>query len=415
MTKSRFKRSTLSPGHAQVLKGLVIMENSPGTILKDFEMFLGYIREGDLAVSGTRRLPLKVLPEINARLALPIEIRLMRPQQKSFPHIQGLHLLARASGLSRIGGTVKKPVLFVDNEIYAKWTELNPTERYFTLLETWLLRGKPEIVGEHGRGSFLTDDNFRQWMNFFGWIPKKGLQVSGSRDVGSSLRYIPGWHNLALMEMFGLVVIRHGQPREGEGWQIDRIDRTVFGEVLLLLLYNGFFGANETIRLLAQEEKVPIGALQPSLRPYFPEWKNNLIIPEWVFREGTCIFKVSLGRVRFVIAIPGSWTLGSMASVILDTVNFDEDHLYLFEYETPFGFLERVNHPYVEEGPWVDEVRIGDLPLRIGQTMTFLFDFGDKWEFNVTLERVDPDDAAKKPVVLEMHGEPPEQYPIWND
>ena len=50
------------------------------------------------------------------------------------------------------------------------------------------------------------------------------------------------------------------------------------------------------------------------------------------------------------------------------------------------------------------------MPLRPGQTMTFLFDFGDCWEFDVTLERVDPEMAIEDPVVLGEHGDPPRQY-----
>jgi len=58
-------------------------------------------------------------------------------------------------------------------------------------------------------------------------------------------------------------------------------------------------------------------------------------------------------------------------------------------------------------------VLIGDVPLRVGQTMTYLFDFGDRWEFDVALERVDPELMIEEPVVLEGHGEPPAQYGRW--
>ena len=76
---------------------------------------------------------------------------------------------------------------------------------------------------------------------------------------------------------------------------------------------------------------------------------------------------------------------------------------------------ERVYHPYMDEGPWTSEVKVGEVPLSIGQTMTYLFDFGDNWEFDVTLERVDPADASLVgPVVLESHGEPPDQYRAWD-
>ncbi len=46
----------------------------------------------------------------------------------------------------------------------------------------------------------------------------------------------------------------------------------------------------------------------------------------------------------------------------------------------------------------------------------WFFDFGDNWEFNVLLERIDPVDLnLKKPKVLEKKGEAPEQYPMWDE
>lgn len=69
----------------------------------------------------------------------------------------------------------------------------------------------------------------------------------------------------------------------------------------------------------------------------------------------------------------------------------------------------------MEEGPWASELLVGNVPLHIGQKMTFLYDFGDRWEFDVTLEQVDPELDIKEATILEAHGEPPEQYPSWYD
>ena len=35
-----------------------------------------------------------------------------------------------------------------------------------------------------------------------------------------------------------------------------------------------------------------------------------------------------------------------------------------------------------------DQTPVGTLPLELGQTMHLLYDFGDEWEFTITLERV---------------------------
>jgi len=122
------------------------------------------------------------------------------------------------------------------------------------------------------------------------------------------------------------------------------------------------------------------------------------------------IFRVALRQVWRRIAIPADQTLDALASTILDAVEFDHDHLYEFSYHNRFGVLERVHHPTMDEAPWTSEVRVGDVPLRVGHAMTYVFDFGDWWEFAVTLERVDPGMAIKEPVVLEKRGEPPSQY-----
>ena len=365
---------------------LTIDEDGPGTILHDFGAFLTFIKEREMSVTPMHQLRRRMLPEINERLARPIQMGLKRPLQKSYPHINGLYLLVRASGLTCVEGTASKPVLVVDDVVYRAWQGLNHTERYCTLLEAWLLRGHPEIIGERGYGWFRTPDTFKELPGLFQRIPDAGLPVAGHEEVEDSIRYFPGLHNLALLELFGLIVIHAGPPEPGKGWIIERIERTPLGDAL-------------------------VGVLQPTLQPYFPEWQNNLYMPEWAFREGAHVFKVTLWEgLWWRIAIPADRTLDELASTILDSVEFYHDHLYTFEYQNRFGVTERINHSYMDEGPFTSDVLVGDTPLRIGQAMTFIYDFGDWWRFEVALERVDPDMALKKPVVLEAEGTPPDQY-----
>lgn len=92
MRKVSFKRFEVSSVHGQVLKEAVISEGSPGTILKDFDTVLDYLRKQELPVAGRHQLPRNVMAEMNARLTHPIQLRLKRPQQKSYPHLHGLYL-----------------------------------------------------------------------------------------------------------------------------------------------------------------------------------------------------------------------------------------------------------------------------------------------------------------------------------
>jgi len=130
----------------------------------------------------------------------------------------------------------------------------------------------------------------------------------------------------------------------------------------------------------------------------------------------TYIFKVSWGRVWRRIAIAGQDPLDRLAHVIIDAFAFTADHLYQFSYRNRFGVLVRINHPLLETGPpLTSEVRIGDLPLRSGEAMTYVYDFGVQWHFDVQLERLDPvDQTLGQARILEAHGEAPVQYP-WVD
>jgi hypothetical protein len=64
---------------------------------------------------------MSALAELNARLSKPLHILLRRPQQKSYPHINGLYLLLRASGLSLIEINGGQSVLSLDREALASW------------------------------------------------------------------------------------------------------------------------------------------------------------------------------------------------------------------------------------------------------------------------------------------------------
>jgi hypothetical protein len=410
------EKFAFSPRDQRVLRQAEISYSGPGTILHDFDALLGYVREGSPQVTRGGQLPLRALPEINALLARPIELGLKRPVLKSFPHIEGLYLLLRASGLTYIDTTGRKPLLVVDEQVHQSWQRLNPGEQYGNLLEAWFLKGQPEIIGEQrGIGGLRVPDHFRQAAWFLARIPEDGLQVAGNAHVEDSMGYFPGMFNIGLLDLFGFIDVQRGAPEPGRGWRIARIARTRFGLALLALLLDQFFGDIGNIHKLEAEDEIPFGAFQPILQPYFPEWGNNLASPRWTPREGAHVFKVSLGRVWRRIAVAPDDVLDTLASAILDAFAFDWDHLYEFKYQGRTGAMEHVFHPYMDEGPWTPEVAVGDVPLLIGQAMTFVYDFGDWWEFAVTLERVDPGMDIDGPVVLEEHGEPPEQYPTWDE
>ena len=306
------------------------------------------------------------------------------------------------------------PTLVVDDKMHAAWQALNPTERYFSLLEVWLLHGNREILGER-EGLFPVTGNIDMWLYFFAAIPDEGLAVAGSRDEVSWLRYRPGVHNLGLLDLFGLIDVQTADPEPGGGWKIVRILRNPLGDALLALIASQVFADYRTLSPFGEVAEEARGILQPLVRTYFPQWQHTLPAPKHEHRAGRHVLKVALGSWWCRITTPDAATLDDLAYAILGAVKFDSDHLYEFRYLERTGVKGSALDPRMGEGRDAAETSVGDVPLEIGQGMTFIYDFGDWWEFNVTLEDFDANATGEELRLVEVHGSPPEQYPSWDD
>jgi len=297
--------------HHQILQHLTIKEDGPGSILHDFGIMLDVLYSNSTLLTDAEQLPLESITQINERLTHPLKLALKRSQQKSYPYIQGLYLLLRASGLTYVDSSGKKPLLVFDKEVYKQWLDLNHSERFGILLDVWLLRGYGEIIREPSGSLWGLPDNFDDVMRFVNWQNlETGLQVAGNKNVESLLKYIPHRYNLALLDLFGLITIQSGVPAPGKGWHIEHIKLTAFGSALLSLLYTKVFKPDVlfgSVDRQIEEEKV--GTLGDTLKPYLPTWNRHLKIPKDVPRKGAYIFKVSLGSLWRRIAIDGKQSL----------------------------------------------------------------------------------------------------------
>jgi hypothetical protein len=397
-----------------VLRSQVFDDRHPGALLHDFALVLDYVGEKGVKAGGKYNLlPIEAVSALDGRLARPLRLALQRPQLRSHPYLQGLHLVLRASGLARVEGTGAKARLALDPAVLRSWHGLNPTEQYFALLEAWVLHARGEMVGMPDRfdGPLLD-----RW----------GITVSVMMSVGGPvlervqfllMQYGDTLYNVALADLFGLVALEH--PHEGaRAWAPASVQLTPFGQAMFMLLgkassaLENWEAEEETDEPEAREELNP---LQPVLQPYFPAWQKKLAVSGREAQEGVYVFKVSLGRdVWRRIALAHDHTLEALVHAILNSMKFDFDHLYEFIYRDALGRTVRATHEVCDSPVHTDEVEIGTLPLKPGDSMTFRYDFGDDWRFNVKLERIDPPGSLKKlPRVVEKHGKAPEQYPRW--
>jgi Plasmid pRiA4b ORF-3-like protein len=443
------KEYKLTDLHEQCLRDQVFSADKPGSVLGDFQRLLDFLGTDRVESSGKYNLlPIKLIGELDGLLYHPLDLDLKRPQIRSHPYLHGLNLLLRASGLVRVDGAGSKAWLVVDPEMKVQWDALNPTERYFNLLEAWLLIGRAEMVGaESSRLDDLLSKCLRGW---------QALSRAEHRSEGDDFEviYLTGFgrdfYLVALLDLFGLAEVKH-PPRPIKQWYPAGVKLLPFGDAIFRLLAHGIDhpmcrvyalldDVNEAGLSDVEEEgedenededddefasedededdwgEPSFGTWQPLFQPYFPEWRQNLTLPEREPFKGTLVFRVSLGTVWRLIAMPADRTLEDLVGWVLRSVKFDHDHLYKFVYRDSLGRVIQVRDPRAEEGPWSDSVSLGTLPLKLGDSMNLLYDFGDSWHFTIKLERVEPPGARiKTPSILEKHGKAPKQYPDWDE
>ncbi len=446
------KKKPLSNSSRQLLSQQIFNTNQPNAIVQDFETFIEFLQLHKVEVSANQHaIASKHLADLNSRLSHPITIDFQRPSQKSYPYIHGLYLLLRGSGLSVVQADKKKNLLRVDPQVLTSWQRLNAIEKYFNLLATWIYYASEDIMNNDRRV-------LPEWFFVFtSWdtIAKENLNFTNNSTNSSKSN---DWlnrlklHNAALLHLFGFVELEDTKPLAGKGWRLTKAKVSPFGKAIMELLEKTNWkkgmltdSGDDLLDLLIEppsepqsletklnvvvQKSTPTQILQEEFQALdlFPEWENNLQLPEPEAQDGIFIFKVSLqtyiqkSKDKFStetvwrkIAIPSHLTLYDFSSAILKAFDFDNDHLHQFTYKDRQGFVKSIYHPYTQHGEgdgFTDEIVIRDWQISKGDRITYIFDFGDWWEFNVVLESIDdPDPKLKKPKVIDQKGKAPAQY-----
>lgn len=108
-------------------------------------------------------------------------------------------------------------------------------------------------------------------------------------------------------------------------------------------------------------------------------------------------------------------SLYDLHEMIQRAVDFDDDHL--FEFTVGRGAMKRVYTlpEAINSGRELSvETNIGELDLRERQVFTYLFDFGDMWQFDIKVLEI-CEGTIKRPEVIKSEGDAPEQYPYYEE
>ena len=144
----------------------------------------------------------------------------------------------------------------------------------------------------------------------------------------------------------------------------------------------------------------------------------------WLLYPGTKRFALSNpSSAKRTIQIRGDQTLEQLSMAINAAFDRDDDHMYEFQMgKTPRDRrglryeMEMADRYGNETVGTVEETTIEEIGLRPRRLFGYLFDFGDSWEHQIRVEKIeDGPGEGVYPRVIKRVGESPPQYPGEED
>ena len=437
----------------------IVTETEPTSLLRDFATFTQYLRTHNIALTRVNEfIPGKDLYELNQRMTHPLPDTTPRTDQTRYTLLHLFyHLILAGKMFQKVSGKGGRLVLKPTERLQV-YKELKHAEKYFFLLETlWIDADWEKLNVEYlWQSPLYTAPKVLEYLSER--QPGEEIRLKGE-DASDMAQMLVGWNYFLLyFAYFGFwevtrdTVLRDLHKRF---FSAESITPSTFGVTLARVLSEtrnlfywnlpnrrkeGEWGAipgsplpGEDSFSLPEEEpkrKKSNAAVKEDegrpgepfflpFVPFFPDGELQKTLPrEGVkFVDGSYVFKVALAKNLWRrIEISADNTLLELHRAIQKAYNFGDDHLYSFFMDGKAWSHESFTSPDEEGGPWVDDVRIGELGLFIGQNILYLFDYGDEWHFQVELEEIRAEGLKpREPKIIEKKGKAPEQYGYYEE
>ncbi len=423
--------------------------------INDFLTFCSYLEEKRPVLSKKGVvLGKKDLFELNGFLYRKKDVEKPNYMQESYPVIDLMFNLALLGRLYKKSADEKGNIILVKTERKNEFDLLTIFERYVFLLETFYTRFDIEDliqwdsavysiskminkIAESKPGEKLLKGAFSKnpdldsiysylavlvhYFSFFGicsYIPVIDQKRNPTRYDDTIAAVIP--------TEFGKSLCRILKDQHMADWNIPWLKSCMFekkeivpGITFQAELLCNFGSLSKTMRKkinMIYEERKKSGyiPLFRFLQPIFPKGQLNQTITKEIteISKGTYIFKVSLKTgIWRKIAISHMDTLDDLHNMIQNAFDFGNDHLYAFYMEGKTPSSEVFCSPLCNEYPSAIDAVLGEIGLYQGKRILYVFDFGDYWQFDVLLLKIDTDmELTKTPQIIESKGTAPPQY-----
>lgn len=409
-------------------------------LIDDFETFLRYL-------AGNPNLPLTAGGDLKAADLWALNERVNykapfavtpRSRQMDYPLLGFLFQVVTASRLFVIKSE-KGNVLVAEPDRLDTYQSMTLEEKYVFLLETawcYVDWGMLDGDGRSGHGSSWFRQSIEQLLRYAPGTPVTLVQNWEAHNNPFTIQapflsnvYVRAGHWFGWYDVREVQQPDPAQPkRDKYSLQIDQITLTEWGHQCLTVLLRdrpfrswnrntGYYIYFEDTEKAESAETVvanntfvePLRTLlgEPDLLSLYPINSKPLTGVFWLRAE------LPNHKVSRTIAMPAEATLDDFHAMIQEAFKFDNDHLYEFylNIRNPYQG-ERYGSPWNEwsESPPADAVTLAQLNLYEGQRLLYVFDLGDRWEFQITVVKHLPNEKAGKVSIIEKVGKAPKQY-----
>ncbi|SHI07219.1 IS1096 element passenger TnpR family protein [Clostridium grantii] len=386
--------------------------------LEDFNTFTHYLNNKVVTIGkSTKNISSKFLYEMNGLMHVKQQNITEKSKQSSYPMLHLFCKLAVEGNLFKEESIKGSKLALKSTDRLKTFNEFNDIEKYMFLLETfWIdcdMRKTQCILYDYMDVSIVTRN-----------VEYLSTQKSNEDIFTNNLPYLSS-STLLCFTYFGLMTIEANMDE-----MIKDARRFIPSKIVINDLGLKIF------KILNKKRNLELWNIPH--RKNYGEWKVNFDEAfihvfkslfkkgeleqtfsrnKEEFKDGTYTFKVSLDKNTWAkIKISAHHDLDYLHECIQDAFEFDNDHMYSFFMDGKAWSNNKFTCPMDYEGPWANDVNLGELNLFKKQKFLYLFDYGDEWWF--TVEVFDIEDSNTRlliPEIIEFKGEPPEQYPDFDD
>jgi len=418
----------------------------PKSMIRDFITFTTYVENHEVLLTKSNRwLSRKDLYAINALMTEPEQEVMPYSDQNAYPLLNLFYYLSLASKLFQTVPRPNSKQSLLPTDRLALFNSLKPAEQYVSLLESfWVHVDWNLLLGENNASTLhlsvpMVFERLQQL------TPGDTIDLQANEE---NVFYFLMWHGSQLAQYFRYFgfweMTRDEEKTALYGKKLNYFIKTITPSPLFYALvptllqsrdlgdwnlamqrgddywdeaFEDAFSEDEDENEDEDEDEWEWEdeAFAEALIPLFPpgELTQWLPPPITIFFNGTYEFKVAYGKNCWrCIRLSSHFTLYDLHEAIQKAFAFEDDHMYAFFMDGKKWSSNRAFYsPDAEETLVVTEARLGDLELSVGQKFIYLFDFGDEWEFAVTVKEIQPIDThLEEPQVIASKGKSPEQY-----